>query len=229
MPAENFHRVLHELLARKPFRVFTVELYGGRRFEVHHPGALEFRECVAVFVAPGREPVLFDRVFRPAIQADHDIKAVVDGTDARGTKQHLCRWFQKGRELTRADIQKIEKVVSGVIHGLMTQTIRFKEDNPRWTRFLAGASIDDYPTINIEPETFWSLTEVRRQGVLLHELTHLFGGTHDHGYMQVWGSPDRYGAHKYQHQVTWDDAKLTTDKLIENADTYEGYFEEYYF
>jgi hypothetical protein len=228
MAAGNFHRILNELLERKPFQAFTVELYGGRRFEVDHPRALEFRECVAVFVVPGREPVLFKQVFRPTIRAANDIKAVLDGTETKDTKQHLCRWFENGRALTQGDIRRIEKVVSGVVSGLMTKTIRFKEDTPQWSQQVAGASAEEYPTIDIQPATFWAFTEVQQQGVLFHELTHLFGGTLDHGYMRVWGSPDQYGLHRYQHEDNWHDANLTTDKLIENADTYEGYFEEYY-
>jgi len=44
----------------QPFRVFTVELNGGRRFEIDHPGALVVRDGVAVFIAPGGIPIWFD-------------------------------------------------------------------------------------------------------------------------------------------------------------------------
>jgi hypothetical protein len=60
MTAENFDRVLHELRIRQPFRVFTVELHGGRRFEVDHPWAMVVRDGVAVFLAPGGVPIWFD-------------------------------------------------------------------------------------------------------------------------------------------------------------------------
>ncbi len=60
MTAENFERVLEGLRQLQPFRVFTVELHGGRRFEVDHPGALVFRDGVAVFIAPGGVPIWFD-------------------------------------------------------------------------------------------------------------------------------------------------------------------------
>ena len=60
MTAENFDHVLQELRQRSPFRVFTVELAGGRRFEVDHPGALVVRDGVAVFIAPGGFPIWFD-------------------------------------------------------------------------------------------------------------------------------------------------------------------------
>jgi hypothetical protein len=60
MTAENFDRVLEGLKQRTPFQVFTVELHGGHRFEVDHPGALVVRDGVAVFIAPGGVPVWFD-------------------------------------------------------------------------------------------------------------------------------------------------------------------------
>lgn len=60
MTAENFDGVLRGLQQVQPFRVFTVELLGGRRFEVDRPGALVVRDGVAVFLAPGGVPVWFD-------------------------------------------------------------------------------------------------------------------------------------------------------------------------
>jgi hypothetical protein len=60
MTADNFNHILQELRQRTPFQVFTVELAGGRRFEVDHPRALVVRDGVAVFIAPGGFPVWFD-------------------------------------------------------------------------------------------------------------------------------------------------------------------------
>lgn len=60
MTADSFQQVLDGLRERMPFHVFTVELHGGRRFEVDHPGALVVRDGVAVFIAPGGIPVWFD-------------------------------------------------------------------------------------------------------------------------------------------------------------------------
>jgi hypothetical protein len=60
MTADNFTNTLDGLCQRQPFRVFTVELHGGRRFEVDHPRALVVRDGVAVFLAPGGVPVWFD-------------------------------------------------------------------------------------------------------------------------------------------------------------------------
>jgi len=60
MTAENFENVLQGLRQRQPFHVFTVELHGGRRFEIDHPGALVTRDGVAVFIAPGGIPIWFD-------------------------------------------------------------------------------------------------------------------------------------------------------------------------
>jgi hypothetical protein len=60
MTAENFANILEGLSQGKPFRVFTVELHGGGRFEVDHPRALVVRDGVAVFLAPGGVPIWFD-------------------------------------------------------------------------------------------------------------------------------------------------------------------------
>ena len=60
MTGENFDNVLNALRQLKPYRVFTVELHGGQRFEVDHPGALVVRDGVAVFLAPGGHPIWFD-------------------------------------------------------------------------------------------------------------------------------------------------------------------------
>ena len=60
MTADNFTNVLEGLKQLQPFRVFTVELHGGRRFEVDHAGALVVRDGVAVFLAPGGVPIWFD-------------------------------------------------------------------------------------------------------------------------------------------------------------------------
>ena len=60
MTADNFMAVMERLRFRQPFKVFTVELHGGERFEVDHPGALIARDGVAVFLAPGGVPHWFD-------------------------------------------------------------------------------------------------------------------------------------------------------------------------
>jgi uncharacterized protein (DUF39 family) len=60
MTVENFDNTLRVLQLRKPFQVFTVELNGGERFEIDHANALVVRDGVAVFVAPGGIPHLFD-------------------------------------------------------------------------------------------------------------------------------------------------------------------------
>ncbi len=60
MTAETFNTMLSTRQQLQPFRVFTVEMNGGRRFEVDHAGALIVRDGVAVFLAPGGVPVWFD-------------------------------------------------------------------------------------------------------------------------------------------------------------------------
>jgi hypothetical protein len=60
MDADNFERSLRAFQRRSPFRPFTVALVNGGRFQVDHPEALIVRDGVAVFVAAGGVPVLFD-------------------------------------------------------------------------------------------------------------------------------------------------------------------------
>jgi hypothetical protein len=60
MTAENFDRSLRAFQRRAPYKAFTIELVSGYRFQVDHPEALVVRDGVAVFVARGGVPVLFD-------------------------------------------------------------------------------------------------------------------------------------------------------------------------
>jgi hypothetical protein len=60
MTSELFQDSLQALRQRKPFHPFTVELISGERFEVDYSDALVARDGVAVFVAPGGVPTLFD-------------------------------------------------------------------------------------------------------------------------------------------------------------------------
>ena len=53
MASTTFHE-------RRPFKPFTVVLISGRQFEVDHPGALVHRDGVAIYVAPGGVPIIFD-------------------------------------------------------------------------------------------------------------------------------------------------------------------------
>jgi hypothetical protein len=60
MTAESFERTLRSFQRRSPFRPFIVELVSGFRFQVDHPEALILRDGLAVFVAKGGSPTLFD-------------------------------------------------------------------------------------------------------------------------------------------------------------------------
>ena len=61
MTVDHFNNLLRGLRQLRPFRVFTVELVGGERFEVDHADALIVRDGAAVFMAPGGVPHWFDR------------------------------------------------------------------------------------------------------------------------------------------------------------------------
>ena len=60
MTVENFEGFSEALVSRKPFKVFTVELHNGNRFEVDHPRAIVWRDGYAIFAAPGRVPIYLD-------------------------------------------------------------------------------------------------------------------------------------------------------------------------
>ncbi len=60
MTAENLEGFLEAFVSRKPFKVFTVELHDGNRFEVDHPRAILWRDGYAIFAAPGHIPIYFD-------------------------------------------------------------------------------------------------------------------------------------------------------------------------
>lgn len=60
MTLEHFERTLRAFQRRSPFRAFTVALVNGDRFQIDHPEALVLRDGVAVYVAAGGAPMLFD-------------------------------------------------------------------------------------------------------------------------------------------------------------------------
>jgi hypothetical protein len=59
-----------------------------------------------------------------------------------------------------------------------------------------------------------------------HELSHLWRDTDDFGYSEPWGDPDSYVKKDEHGNVV--PVELTTAQRLKNADTYEGYLEEYY-
>jgi hypothetical protein len=60
MDRDTLDGALRTLKHRTPFRPFTVAMVNGDRLEVDFPDALAFRDGVALYVAPGGIPVLFD-------------------------------------------------------------------------------------------------------------------------------------------------------------------------
>ena len=56
----QFERSLRAFQRRTPFRPYTVALVNGDRFQVDHPEALVSRDGVAMFIAAGGVPMLFD-------------------------------------------------------------------------------------------------------------------------------------------------------------------------
>ncbi len=60
MSSDNFALLLNALIERKPFRAFTIELFGGHRYEIDHSDALIVQDGIAGFFAPGSLRILFD-------------------------------------------------------------------------------------------------------------------------------------------------------------------------
>lgn len=60
MQWDHLEAILNQHLARIPFRVFVVELHGGKRYEIDHPHSIAMKDGVAVFIALGGIPVWFD-------------------------------------------------------------------------------------------------------------------------------------------------------------------------
>jgi len=60
MTPEAFDSTLETLLSRVPYKVFSVELHGGRRFEIDLPRVTAFKDGIAVFLAAGGVPIMFD-------------------------------------------------------------------------------------------------------------------------------------------------------------------------
>jgi hypothetical protein len=60
MPVDNFQSILVTLLDRRPFRLFTIELHGGKRLQVGHPHAVCYQGGAAMIWAPGGVPIVFD-------------------------------------------------------------------------------------------------------------------------------------------------------------------------
>ncbi|HEY2415392.1 MAG TPA: hypothetical protein VGI40_24330 [Pirellulaceae bacterium] len=60
MESGRFDETMRALADRVPFRPFTVALVNGDRYEVDHPRAVVVRDGVAVYVAAGGVPVIFD-------------------------------------------------------------------------------------------------------------------------------------------------------------------------
>lgn len=60
MNREQFEDTIDQLLNRRPYQIFTIELQNGRLHEIDQPNALSYRNGVAVFIAPAHVPIIFD-------------------------------------------------------------------------------------------------------------------------------------------------------------------------
>ena len=60
MAVDTFDQIMRHFISRTPFKPFTVALVNGDRYEIDHPRAVGMRDGFAVFIAPGKSPVVFD-------------------------------------------------------------------------------------------------------------------------------------------------------------------------
>jgi len=60
MDQSTFDATFRTFKNRKPFLPFTVAMVNGHRLEVDHPDAVAYRDGVAMYVAAGGIPVIFD-------------------------------------------------------------------------------------------------------------------------------------------------------------------------
>jgi len=85
MTAEDFDETLAALYHKEPFQVFTVELVGGRQFEVDSPFTFVFRDGKAIYLRPGGIPVWFDH---ESVSTIHEAtRAQIKETDAPDAQQ----------------------------------------------------------------------------------------------------------------------------------------------
>src|SRR5262249_14146026 len=59
MTQEAFEQTLRELMRRRPFQPFIVELVSGDRFEVDAPESVAWNGGTAGYLRPSGEPILF--------------------------------------------------------------------------------------------------------------------------------------------------------------------------
>ena len=70
MDRHTFDGTIRAFKDRIPFRPFSVAMVNGDRLEIDHPDALVVRDGVALFVAPGGVPVIFDHEGVSQVEGD---------------------------------------------------------------------------------------------------------------------------------------------------------------
>ncbi len=60
MHRDTFTATIEAYQSREPWQPYTISLVSGRSFEIDHPGAMVERDGVAIFIAPGGIPTIFD-------------------------------------------------------------------------------------------------------------------------------------------------------------------------
>src|SRR5262245_52624593 len=142
--------------------------------------------------------------------------------------QRLQKWFGRGvgNNITPDQLVRIRLVVRKVRDGLVRDTIPFVNVyNPRERSVVAH--VTRWPLtgekVYLNYPLFWEGTPRRRAMDLVHELTHYFADTDDHGYIR-----NALGDAPPTYEKNGRAVEPTVDQLIDNADTYAGLLDEYY-
>jgi hypothetical protein len=149
--------------------------------------------------------------------ASLEIRLVLDlYFEHRDTTQNL------GRPLSDADRYRVYEIFRGLELGLLEANRRLEildggDDGPDYF----GAAEEDSDEIIYVYKPWWALeSRIEQAGVLVHELTHIWHRALDKGYSHPWCNPVRYTLPYKGPEI-----QLWTDDLLNNADTYQGFFE----
>jgi hypothetical protein len=183
--------------------------------------AAHIHRVIAHMVMPGLQIV--------TLRLRHALRPAAGKVEGRETRSLLELYFQRqslapdrGRLLTDADCQWVYRIFESMEHGLLQSKKRLKIVNggdagPDYF----GSTEEDSDEIIYLYDPWWALeSPISQAGVLVHELTHLWHRTHDKGYSDPWCNPVRYTLPYKGPEV-----QLWTDDLLNNADTYQGFFE----
>ncbi len=148
----------------------------------------------------------------------------------------LRRWFGNGQPLNNNDYGVVWRVFNNVLNAFNNRNLGFKNDFEANGTELAWAVPATWYDIHLRP-AFYDARPRQQIGTLFHELTHYYGWTDDHGYVDnesLTRIPVPVGRGAFipirrPGLPTYEDGRtLTVRQLVDNADTYEGFLEDFF-